>query len=72
MVLTLSQLSIALPEIVLLTMACVILLVDVFLPERLRYVTYMLVQLTLAAVFLFPAAIKEYPHPITAFSGNYG
>lgn len=70
--LTISQLSIALPEIVLLTMACIILLVDVFLPERFRQVTYYLVQATLIGVFLLTLPqFKEYTHPVVAFSGNY-
>lgn len=69
---TLPQLSIALPEIVLLTMACLILIVDVYLPERLKALTYYLVQLTLIAVFIITLPqFKSYTAPITAFSGNY-
>ncbi len=37
----------ALPEIFVFSMACVILLVDLFLPERRRIVTYVLTQATL-------------------------
>jgi len=37
----------AVPEIFLLVAACVVLMVDVYLPERLRSVTYLLSQLTL-------------------------
>lgn len=38
----------ALPEIVLLTMTCVVLIVDLYLPKGRRNVTYLLTQLTLA------------------------
>ncbi len=37
----------AYPEIFLLLMVSLVLVVDLFLPERLRYVTYSLSQLTL-------------------------
>ena len=51
---TLPQFSVALPEIFLLCMACIILLVDVFLAERhRRIVTYFLRKLTLVVAFLF-------------------
>ena len=39
----------AAPEIFVLTMASVILIVDLFLPERLRVWTYILTQITLIA-----------------------
>jgi NADH-quinone oxidoreductase subunit N len=50
-----SDLPILLPayaEILLLGMACAILLVDLFLPERLRGLTYWLSLATLAACFV--------------------
>jgi NADH-quinone oxidoreductase subunit N len=48
----------ALPEIFVLTMACVILLVDLYLPPRARAVSYTLAQLTLVvAAGLTPAPI---------------
>ena len=45
---TMPNLLPAYPEIFLLIMVSVVLVVDLFLPERLRYVTYLLSQLTLA------------------------
>lgn len=47
----LSQFAAALPEILLLCMACIILLVDAFLPRH-RLTTFILVELTLAAAFI--------------------
>ncbi|VVC75222.1 NADH-quinone oxidoreductase subunit N [Aquicella siphonis] len=62
----------AMPEIFILSMACLILVVDAFLPERRRNVTYLLVQLTLVAAFVLTVPqFKDYPGPITTFSGNY-
>jgi len=68
----LPQFSIALPEIFLLCMGCVILLVDVFIADRYRAATYYLVQFTLVAVFILALPqFKAYPEPIITFSGNY-
>jgi len=64
--------SVATPEIFVLCMTCVILLVDVFIPERLRRVTYLLVQATLLiAFFLAYTQYNEYPAPIITFNGHY-
>jgi NADH-quinone oxidoreductase subunit N len=64
--------SVATPEIFLLCMTCVILLVDLFLTERFRIVTYILTQVALVGGFLLAAAqYREYPNPIITFSGNY-
>jgi len=46
------NIAIALPEIFLLTMACLILVVDAFLPQERRNFTYVLSQLTLLITFL--------------------
>jgi NADH-quinone oxidoreductase subunit N len=64
--------SVALPEIFMLCMVSIILLVDVFLKERFRIVTYVMVQLTLVATFIFALQqYREYPEPIVTFSGHY-
>lgn len=69
---TLPIFSVAMPEIFVLCMACIILLVDVFLPERYRIATYLLVLGTLAVAFLLTLTqYHEYPAPIVTFSGNY-
>lgn len=46
------NIAIAMPEIFLLTMACIVLVVDVFLPQENRNVTYILSQLTLIGAFV--------------------
>lgn len=62
----------ALPEIFLLSMACFILLVDVFVAERYRGVTYYLTQLTLVGAFVLTLPqFGEYAEPIVTFSGHY-
>ena len=67
-----QQFFIALPEIVILCMACFTLMVDVFIPERYRIVTFLLVQLTLVIAFILAIPqFKEYPVSILAFGGNY-
>lgn len=68
----LPQFSIAMPEIFLLCMGCVILLADVFLSARFRSIAYYLVQLTLIGVFIITLPqFKNYPQPLVTFSGNY-
>jgi NADH-quinone oxidoreductase subunit N len=67
-----AQLIIALPEIILLGMACVVLLADVFVPSRYRIITYLLVQVTLVVTFIATLPqFHEYPQPIIIFSNNY-
>lgn len=64
--------SVAVPDIFMLCMVAFILLVDVFLPERQRIITYILVQGTLAITFLLAVSqYRNYPSPIITFSGNY-
>ncbi|MBV9575337.1 MAG: NADH-quinone oxidoreductase subunit NuoN [Gammaproteobacteria bacterium] len=70
--LTLSQFSVALPEIAILCMACFVLIIEVSLAKRYRMVTYVLVQLTLIiALLLTLPQFKQYPEPIITFSGHY-
>lgn len=64
--------AVALPEIFLLSMACLILVIDVFLSEKNRIVTYLLVQATLVIAFILTLPqFKDYPQPILTFSGSY-
>src|SRR5580704_12411642 len=69
---SMPQFNVAITEIFLLCMACLTVLIDVFLAERHRIVTYILVQLSLIGAFIltFPQ-FKDYPIPIVTFSGNY-
>lgn len=62
----------ALPEIFLLCAICVILLTDVFLPSRYRYLTFIFVQASLVLAFAMTLPqYHDYPAPIVTFSGNY-
>ncbi|HHJ35876.1 MAG TPA: NADH-quinone oxidoreductase subunit NuoN [Gammaproteobacteria bacterium] len=47
------NIAIALPEIFLLTMACLVLVVDVYLPQEKRNFTYVLTQLSLILTLVF-------------------
>lgn len=53
-------------------MGCFILLLDVFLAERHRIITYLLVQLSLIVAFLVTLPqFKNYTTPIVTFGGHY-
>lgn len=65
-----TDLGILLPEIIMLTMACVILLIDAYLPSHLRDLTYQLTQGTLVATAFL--VIGAYPDkPLLAMQGMY-
>lgn len=60
----------ALPEIVLLAMACFTLVVDVYLPERYRHVSYQLAQSALVACAVL--ILIAFPHqPVTALGASF-
>ncbi len=64
--------SLASPELALLILSGLILLIDVFTPQRLRFLTYLLVQATLVVAFLL--AIAQYRHHaelLVTFNGHY-
>ena len=60
----------AIPEIFLLGMACVILIVDLFLSDRSRFVTYFLAQLSLLGT-LFLTLNSTTPETILTFSNTF-
>jgi NADH-quinone oxidoreductase subunit N len=65
-----NQLVLALPEILLLASACVVLIADLFVTERSRGATYILALISLAAVFVMVLATGvDKPH--IAFSHTY-
>ncbi len=69
---TISSLSAAMPELFMLGMACVMLLLDVCLPDRRQFNTYFLVQITMVgAIILCLPQFGHYGHPIVTFSGGY-
>lgn len=60
----------AFPEIFLLTMTCVILVIDLFLKDRSRGATYLLSQITLLVTAVL--AVQMYrPETILTFSGTF-
>lgn len=60
----------ALPEIFLLGMICVVLLVDLFVPQKQRLLTYTLTQMTLLGVAILVIGLYKQPAQIT-FYGSY-
>jgi NADH-quinone oxidoreductase subunit N len=63
--------TVAWPEIFLLTMACVVLLVDVFLSDKNRNVTYILAQLSLLMTLYIIAMDMTDTARVIAFNGTY-
>lgn len=67
---TVTQLPLALPEIVMLTMASIILIVDLFLNDKTRGATYILTQATLLG--LIALTIVTFANKATvAFNGTF-
>ncbi len=64
------ELTLALPELVVLAMACLVLVVDLYLDEKQRHVTYILSQLTLLAGFVITAVYYSTATEI-GFHGHY-
>lgn len=60
----------AAPEILLLSMACVVLLVDLFLSERSRWVSYVLAQVSLLGA-LIATWLTMPAEPVTAFTDTF-
>lgn len=59
-----------LPELFVLTLACLILVIDVFLEQRQRHITYGLAQITLLGAALL--TLLTYAHaPVTTMFGHY-
>ncbi|MEO5703055.1 MAG: NADH-quinone oxidoreductase subunit NuoN [Gammaproteobacteria bacterium] len=60
----------AVPEIFVLSMACIILIVDLFLTGRSRIVTYLLSQATLLTAAILTVALHAQ-EPVITFSGTF-
>ena len=58
-------------EIFLLTMACVVLVVDLFLDDDQRYITYALSLFTLAGCAFFTAGVSSIPSPTYTFNNMF-
>jgi len=70
MTLTLSEFMPAMPEVVLLSMACAVLVADVFLRERNRILTYLLAQVSLIMTFVAVLAVGHEGRQV-AFYGTF-
>ena len=72
MSITMPIFSVALPEIVVLSMAMLALLIDVFLPEKFRIVTYITVQAAIILTFIISIyQFYAYPQTVVTFDGQY-
>ncbi len=65
-----ADLYTVLPEIFVLSMACAILVIDLFLSDRLRAVSYVLAQATLLGAMALTAMVHS-PDTVKAFSGTF-
>jgi len=63
--------SLALPEMVMLSMICIILLLDLFLNERTRVITYLLTQATLAGLAIYTVMNFAGVEKVTTFSDSF-
>lgn len=61
------NLKLMLPEIVLLGMSCLILLVDLFIKQKKRTLTYILTQLTLIAVAIITVCLYNQPDYVSDY-----
>lgn len=67
-----SLFSVALPEVILISMACVILLVDAFVKKSSTRLVFLLTQLTLIAAFVITyKQFYDFTSLTTAFDGQY-
>ena len=67
---TVSQLPLALPEMVMLAMVSIILIVDLFLSQKTRGTTYILTQATLIGLIALTIATFAQK-PTIAFNGTF-
>jgi NADH-quinone oxidoreductase subunit N len=58
------------PEIFVLCMACLVLIVDLFIGQRTRVVTYVLTQLTLLGAIILTCNLYVYPETVI-FNGGF-
>jgi NADH-quinone oxidoreductase subunit N len=69
---TISELQLALPEIFVLTMACVVLLADLFISQERRGLTHLLAVLTLVFAAILTIRVMLPPGEVLhAFSGTF-
>lgn len=61
----------AMPEIFVLTMACAILLADLFIPKRAKVITYILAQATLVGAALLTLSQYGIDSPMVTLGGMF-
>lgn len=66
----LANFIIIIPEVYMLSMACLVLLVSLFISREAQWVLYALSQIALAGAFLFTANLLQYP-TTNAFDGGF-
>ncbi len=64
------DLSLVAPELFVMAMACLVLVVDVFLKQEQRWITYGLAQLTLVGAFLV-TLYGYHANTVVGFNGHY-
>lgn len=70
MMISIEDFAAAIPECFVLVMACVILLLDLFIPKSAKILTYVFVQLTLIIAAVL--SVIAYEHPVlVAFNGMF-
>ncbi len=70
MIIKASEFGLLAPEIFVLSMACIILVLDLFLSDRERFITYWLTQLTLVCAAVITLSIS-HGQTETAFFGTF-
>ncbi|MFP4162007.1 MAG: NADH-quinone oxidoreductase subunit N, partial [Ectothiorhodospira sp.] len=70
MTLDLPDFAPVLPELVVMLMACAILVIDLFLPQERRHITYGLAQFTLLGTLAL-ILVMATPDPRITFGGSY-
>ncbi|MFP4683567.1 MAG: NADH-quinone oxidoreductase subunit NuoN [Ectothiorhodospira sp.] len=70
MTLDLPDFAPVLPELVVMLMACAILVIDLFLPQERRHITYGLAQFTLLGTLAL-ILVMATPEPRITFGGSY-
>ena len=64
------DISLAAPELLVMSLTCLVLVIDVFLPQQQRHITYNLTQLTLLGALLL--TLQGFGgEPVIGFDGHY-
>ncbi len=61
----------AIPEMAMLSMICIILLIDLFVSDRTRFITYLLTQATLVGLIIFTVMNMAGVEKVTTFNNSF-